>query len=58
MKKEEALGIANNHAERMVDTTTVNKLIDKIYKDFDKQLKESYIKGCNDCHKALKDKEK
>ena len=31
------------------------KHIDKIYDDFDKQLKEMYIKGSDDCFKALKE---
>lgn len=31
------------------------KHIDEIYDDFDEQLKEMYIKGSDDCFKALKE---
>ena len=33
----------------------LRKFIDFIYDDFDEQLKEMYIKGSDDCFKALKE---
>ena len=33
------------------------KLIDKIYDDFEEELKKAYIEGSNDAWKAIKDKE-
>ena len=32
-----------------------NWLIDKIYNDFEEELKKAYIEGSYDCFKALKD---
>ena len=32
-----------------------NWLIDKIYDDFEEEIKKVYIEGSNDCFKALKD---
>ena len=33
----------------------LRRFLDKIYDDFDEQLKEMYIKGGDDCFKALKE---
>ena len=34
----------------------VEKLIDKIYDDFEEELKKAYIEGSNDAWKAIKEK--
>ena len=36
----------------------INNCIDKIYDDFEKELKKAYIEGSNDCFKALKEEGK
>ena len=36
----------------------INNCIDKIYDDFEEELKKAYIEGSNDNYKAMKDARK
>ena len=54
MLRDKAHKIANEYAEYMIDVNSVKKIIDKIYDDFEKELKQAWIDGSDANHKALK----
>ena len=56
MTLEEAKSKASIRIQ-LFDAKGANKIIDKIYDDFEEELKKAYIEGGNDVWKALNCKE-
>ena len=56
MTREEAKSKASIRIQ-LFDAKGANKIIDKIYDDFEEELKKAYIEGGNDVWKALNCKE-
>lgn len=55
MTREETKEFVRHHPSLKDKADNWNWLIDKIYDDFEEELKKAYIEGSNDNYKALKE---